>query len=878
MDDKSNYAACIARIAARGSIGKKEAVDLLEAVAEAGEKQRRSGIEDPIATAAWGLARDLADKAEERKADALRNAGLRQDRMNEATTGGLKGAMSRLHSTLYWMPGMQFKGNVQSLMRSMSNDWLSVLHARLDKAGLVKAVSDRDMFLPVAKEIWKIRNGQAPSTGPAGQIAKVISDIQQAMRQRLNSEGARIKDANDWIATTSHDADLLRRGGRGQDPKPVYDDAYKAWRDYVTSRLDQKTFDDVIPKDGETDAQARERFLRNVYDGLTTGIHIKGQAEPTGTAPWFEGTSNIARKISQSRELLWAGPEAWAEYMNRYGNAQDWGDLMVKSASGNARRAALMHYWGTNPAGNLNLVMRRIEEQYRGTNPDHVIRFSKQKNSYRGLNIDDVMSRLDGRSALAANEMAAKIGTTARQFYNMVYLGAVGITHLSSLPATFTSEARFAGINAFSSLGSLMASLVKGLNSTERREVLEQLGAYGEGIARNAQNFFPNGGYDTMGVIAAMHSKFMKATVPPYIFDHAKSGMKEMIANKLGREISADFGSLERHLQNTLKGYGIDQPTWDLLKTGQLLKTPSNRVYLTPRIADSVDRGAIEQSLRASGTITKDMKPDAIDRAIHGFRRDLSDRLAMFYEDAADHAVVAPGVREQAFLQGRLAQGSIPSEMLHAIMQFKTWPLAALHQKLAREYYEGLGMGDKIWGIGLLTGLSMLGGYIRMTARDLAYGDQPRTPQSIGDTAKIAGAAVAQGGGLGLLGDFLFGEVNRLGTGIGGAMGGPIGTDAGRLYGIYNQAMGYVGNDKHAPSDVWPQLARFGVGHIPFANLFYLKSSFDYLVAYHLFEAMKPGWYRRTNEMMKKQQGRTMIGYKPYAPIPYLPPQLGLGG
>lgn len=103
--NESNYAACIARIAARGSIGKKEAVDLLEAVSEAGEKQRRSGVEDPIATAAWQLARDLAEKAEERKADALRNAGIRQARMNEATTGGLKGAMSRLHSTLYWMPG-----------------------------------------------------------------------------------------------------------------------------------------------------------------------------------------------------------------------------------------------------------------------------------------------------------------------------------------------------------------------------------------------------------------------------------------------------------------------------------------------------------------------------------------------------------------------------------------------------------------------------------------------------------------------------------------------------------------------------------------------------------------------------------------------------
>jgi len=31
------------------------------------------------------------------------------------------------------------------------------------------------------------------------------------------------------------------------------------------------------------------------------------------------------------------------------------------------------------------------------------------------------------------------------------------------------------------------------------------------------------------------------------------------------------------------------------------------------------------------------------------------------------------------------------------LMQFKTWPLAAMHQKLAREYYEGISAGDKIW-------------------------------------------------------------------------------------------------------------------------------------------------------------------------------------
>jgi hypothetical protein len=170
----------------------------------------------------------------------------------------------------------------------------------------------------------------------------------------------------------------------------------------------------------------------------------------------------------------------------------------------------------------------------------------------------------------------------------------------------------------------------------------------------------------------------------------------------------------------------------------------------------------------------------------------------------------------------------------------------------------------------------MLGGYIRMTARDLAYGDQPRTPKNTGDAFKLAGAAIAQGGGLGLLGDYLFGEINRLGAGASSA-GGPIGTDVGRLYEIYNRTMRNIGDDKHSPGDVWPELARFGLGHIPFANLFYTKAAFDYLVAYHMFEAMKPGWYRRTNELMKKQQGRTMIGYRPGASIPYVPPQLSLG-
>ncbi len=86
--DISNFQACIARIAARGSIGQEEARALLEETAEGGERMRRSGVEDPIVTAAWSLARDLKQRAVNNRVDAIRNAGVRQERIAETTASG----------------------------------------------------------------------------------------------------------------------------------------------------------------------------------------------------------------------------------------------------------------------------------------------------------------------------------------------------------------------------------------------------------------------------------------------------------------------------------------------------------------------------------------------------------------------------------------------------------------------------------------------------------------------------------------------------------------------------------------------------------------------------------------------------------------------
>jgi hypothetical protein len=56
---------------------------------------------------------------------------------------------------------------------------------------------------------------------------------------------------------------------------------------------------------------------------------------------------------------------------------------------------------------------------------------------------------------------------------------------------------------------------------------------------------------------------------------------------------------------------------------------------------------------------------------------------------------------------------------------------------------------------------------------------------------------------------------------------------------------------------------------VPFAGLFYLKGAANYLLWFHLWEAMHPGWWERTNRRMERERGRHMIAYQPGAGVPW---------
>lgn len=857
----SNIQRCLIRIATRGSIGQKEAFDLLSEVAEAAERQRLSGSQEPVIDAAWNLAREMQSKAETKKAQVMDNARIQQDRTNEGlATGTLKGAMDNLRGTVYWLAGQENKENAQTLARGLTNKYISRLFANLQKDGFVDIAKSRDNFEAIAREFEDLRPKIDPVTKERSalkpiqsgdneirRIAKLMIQEMEAQRIELNDKGSPVED----FTMRTHDAKLIRRGGRGTEPLLDPNASFERWWSVVNSRLDERTFVDLA-----IDAD-RKAFGREVFNDYVTG----GQARP----------------------LYWKDGQAFADYNKLYGRYQNWLEMMVDTSRINGQRRGVMTYWGNNPSANLDAVLRNVAEEFRNQDPDGVARFIKGKSGFLGEDIRTAVKMLDGTMEGPGNEMAAKIGATSRAAANTVLLGGVGLTHFSSLFATVTSDALMQGDNVVGSLGRMISSQFKSLSRADQVELLSELGAYGDGLSRHLQEHMPYGvafdrdtGYMIPAGVAKTQDAFMTATGIHWVFEHTKAGRKAVLSDKFGERLGGDFDKLKPQEQTILQSYNIGPEEWKILQSGTPTKDYRGRNHLTPDIVETANRDLVENLLRQRNVIDAKADAAAINRAVNSFTSDLSDRLVMFFQDSADLSTVTAGVRQRAMLQSA-TPGTVLGELQRSLVQFHSWPVAAMHQIFARHFYESAG-ATKIVNLGIIAGMSMLGGYIRRTIDDLANGLPPREPRTVGEASKLALYWMAAGGGSGIIGDWLFAELNRTPNALekgGAALGGPVLGAVGGLAHILLELGQSVGTDDekqaHTARNAWNDIVRSTASHIPFANLLYTKGAVNYLVNWHLFHAMKPEWWQHSNETIKKEQGRVHFGYRPYSAPPYHP-------
>jgi hypothetical protein len=243
-------------------------------------------------------------------------------------------------------------------------------------------------------------------------------------------------------------------------------------------------------------------------------------------------------------------------------------------------------------------------------------------------------------------------------------------------------------------------------------------------------------------------------------------------------------------------------------------------------------------------------------------RLSLENKVRNYIVDNTGFAVLEPDAKTRAIMLNGSQPGTFTGEMMRFLTQFKSFTGAYMQKAVGRQLYGRGYEGDSVIGalrngngetaaLVKLIGMSTLMGYGSMVLKDLTKGKTPRDITDPDMTVKVFLAAMVQGGGAGIYGDFLFGEASRMGSGTVESLAGPVISTGGRMIDLYHKAL--------AGDDVAANAFREVLNNTPFLNLFYTRMALDYLFLYNVQEHLNPGYLRRMERRIEKDNNQTFL-------------------
>lgn len=312
-----------------------------------------------------------------------------------------------------------------------------------------------------------------------------------------------------------------------------------------------------------------------------------------------------------------------------------------------------------------------------------------------------------------------------------------------------------------------------------------------------------------------------------------RAGVNEGRAREAAKAIAAEARALGRDLERLKKELSEDFVTrW------------SERQADLEAFAERVDQRIAERAQRTAEELG-DLEP-RIERILEDTREDLAVKLQTLLSDRVDYAVISPDARARAVTTWGSQRGTAAGEISRAVMQFKSFGVGFTQRALGREAF-GYGArrlrdirSRELLGIAQLMATTTAFGYLAMAAKDMVKGKKPRSP----DDWRTWVAAMQQGGGFGIYGDFLFAEANRFGRS-------PVETFTGPTIGKAGEVWDIIQSAKRL-DDPSAKAFRFAVNNTPFVNLFYTRLALDYAFFWQIQEYLNPGYLRRVERRARQ--------------------------
>jgi len=708
--------------------------------------------------------------------------------------------------------------SVASVQESLKKQYFAGFTTDLERTGHGELFASGAMDRDVARALYTLRqddNAKLLAAIPreAVEVARIVEKWQEVTRLDANRAGAWIGKRDDYITRQSHDPERVRGRGKPED--------YAAWRDVALRTFDLEQMKSLS---GALDG---ESMLRALWANLASGNHLKAAADDVASG--FKGPSNIAKKLSQSRSVLFNDPDAWFDYNERFGTG-NLRESVIHGLERSAQSTGLMQMLGTNPRAMLDAVREDLTLQAKGAGKADTVAHLETK---RG-ELERYMAAVDGSMNIAGNAMWARRAANVRAWETLAKLGGMLLSQLNDL-AIYASGAKYQGRGFFSGMSEAVGGLGRSLSVPERRELAASLGVVLDNMAGELGRV---GSFSESGSLSGLVGTFMKWNGSRWWSDRMRTSAAFGMSHHMALQSGKGWADLGVEYQRVLSLYEIGEAEWKVIsRTAE--KHVDGKAYIVPEglrdVPDDALRGYVGQA--------------STDVHLAGARRDLEDKLRTYFVDQTSVLALEPDAKTRAILLQGSRPGTWTGEFFRFAMQFKSFTGAYMQRIMGRELYGRGYEGDSILGalrsghgefagLARLIAMSTLLGYGSMALKDMAKGRTPRDPtESPGEAAKIFLAAMVQGGGAGIYGDFLFGAASRVGSGTIESLAGPTISTAGRFIDLYHKALEGDKVAARAFNEV--------LNNTPFMNLFYVRPVLNYMILYQAQEWMSPGYLRR---------------------------------
>lgn len=811
----------------------KELDDILEQMRARQARLIQQGADPATASAQAGMevAETLQAAAAIEKRNAAINRRIRLETIDYLRTTWADDMGEGVLAVLYGSAKARFgsRSSVNAAQSALLRRYLGGVTGELEAAGLFDVLRKGDLDREVFGAMRSIGDDAALRQYPsqAVEIAKILDKWQNVSRLDANRAGAWIGKVDDYGVRQTHSADRIYKAGE------------TAWKADVLPVLDlERMFPEGTPKD-------LDGWLTETFKNITTGIRETTTGAKDAA---FKGPGNLAKKLSQERVIHFKTADAAFEYNQKYGTG-NLRETFIEGMRQSAYATGLMQVLGTNPESNLREIINAVRSGMRDDVP------ALQKFDRYQDRIKNAYLEVSGVTRRAVSSRMAAIGQGARQWFTMTTLGGAVLSATTDVPIR-ASLLRYQGQ---SYLGGLVDGLIApikrltaGMDSGEKKAVLAASGYFNEiALSNMATRFSPDD--QIPGVLHRGVNLFFKMNLLAGWTDSMRRATVESMAHYWGSIAGKSWGELSDRNRMALQRFRIGEQEWAVISQGVV--EADGRKFMTPQAVREMDLDAFsplatDRIRAAKEQGVKSGKPETADRNVRKIleetRESTADKLQQFYADDLDSAVIQPDARTLAFMRRGTQAGTVIGEVMRLFWQFKSFGIAVMQRAFLRELH---GYGPKAGlsttrGLGLMLLGSLGFGYMAMSLKDMVKGKTPRPVNN----PKTWAAAMVQGGGLGIYGDFLFGEASRMGGGFLETLGGPAVGKAAEVKRLYDRAV--------AGDDVAAEALRFGINNVPGNNLFYTRMAADYFFLYELQESMNPGYLRRMERRAEQERGQ----------------------